>query len=66
MPQAAHASSRRIRQHGGIPRDDAQSGQLNGSVAAQDPWHVDRGYEMIDVKLRNVGADIVRRSVSAA
>jgi UDP-N-acetylglucosamine 1-carboxyvinyltransferase len=32
-----------------------------GQTETEDIYHLDRGYEYIDEKLRGIGADIVRR-----
>jgi len=39
-----------------VERDD-------GSCIIKDPWHLDRGYEQLDQKLRSVGANVKRVSM---
>lgn len=36
----------------------------NGTTEIEDIFHIERGYENMDVKLRKMGADIVKRDVS--
>ena len=43
-------------------RDEVAGLETNGTTEIEDIFHIERGYEDMEVKLRGLGADIVKRT----